>query len=613
VEKRVSPSFFTVTLHAMAPHKVGLLAVTVLAALGLWLSTRFIDYPFLEHRGQVLDWRTKQPIAGATVRIDCYVTRRVHGSDLERSVQATSAADGAYHFASRANQGCSFIGVHPSREGYIDAMDAGLNIVEMGMSAEIPKFVWMVAEGDRKQLRLEALLSNSNSQRVSPPGPMPLEDYTTVAIPFAESKQLATDAADISWLRTNYCGRLRALYAKVPPADRGKLGRLASQVEPYESGVELFCLAPGEFGAFTRVEYLGDHPRQVQARFDGEKGLYTLDVTGAREPAGADHFGFLWRQASGNLSIAADIGQGRGGLMLRSSPGSNPVYAAALVRAGRLYLQYAASQGSEIVTIRCGIDAPTRVRLERQGESVVLAVPQDGGMRPACSAHVPFGDDYLVGLVVAPAPDQQDLEARFSNVVLSTPPLVPGNGAGFEVVTLDSHERHAVFHGDSTTQVWFAPDSRTLCVRGWHDEAARRIGDDAARVSADACGAGPPPYVADAYEQSIVDGRVELTVRSPQQYVSTFYRDEYSNWNAVPSPDGRTLVFLSRPPSPDDAWEPGAGEYMLRVMPVSGGTPRVLARFQSGEQPGLPQFSPDGTRVLIRTGVPPAWVKPGTY
>lgn len=594
----------------MSPHKRSLLVVAVLAALaglGIWLSTRYFDYPFLAHRGLVLDWRTRQPIAGATVRIDCYVARFIHGSDLKGSVQAISAADGSYQFASRANHGCSYIGVRSVRAGYIDVMDAGLNILQEGMSAQIPRFVWMVAEGDRKQLRLEALLSNSKSQRVSPPGPMPVEDYTTVAIPFAESKKLATDAADVSWLRSNYCDRLRALYAGIPPADLGKAGRLASQVEPYESGVELFCLVPGELGAFSRVAYLGRPTRQVHAHFDAGQGRYSLAVTGAPGPAGGNHFGFLWRQVAGNISIAANVVPGDGGLMLRSSLEPDAVYAAARVRDGRLYLQYVDSQGSEAVAIRCGLDAPSRVRLEFQNEFAVLEVPQDGEMRPACAAHVPIGDDFQVGLLIAPSPDRQDLEATFSNVVLSAPPLGFGNGAGFEVVTLDSHERHAVFHGAGTTQVWFAPDSRTICVRGLNDQAARRIGDDAAQ--ADDCGMNAPAYVQDAYEHRLVDGRVELTVRSPQQYVSTFYRDEFSNWNAVPSPDGRTLVFLSRPPRPDDGWEPGAGEYLLRTMPVTGGAPRVLARFQSGEQPGLPQFSPDGTRVLIRTGVPPAWLR----
>lgn len=74
--------------------------------------------------------------------------------------------------------------------------------------------------------------------------------------------------------------------------------------------------------------------------------------------------------------------------------------------------------------------------------------------------------------------------------------------------------------------------------------------------------------------------------------------DEYADWFAHPSPDGKWIVFLSyekgvegHPPNKDVA---------LRVMPASGGQPKVLARLFGGQGTiNVPSWSPDSGHIAF--------------
>jgi Tol biopolymer transport system component len=83
---------------------------------------------------------------------------------------------------------------------------------------------------------------------------------------------------------------------------------------------------------------------------------------------------------------------------------------------------------------------------------------------------------------------------------------------------------------------------------------------------------------------------------SDQQQVTA--GEEWADWFAHPSPDGKWLVFLSfdksvkgHPPNKDVA---------LRIMPASGGEPRVLTRLFGGQGTiNVPSWSPDSRSVAF--------------
>lgn len=76
--------------------------------------------------------------------------------------------------------------------------------------------------------------------------------------------------------------------------------------------------------------------------------------------------------------------------------------------------------------------------------------------------------------------------------------------------------------------------------------------------------------------------------------------DEYNDWFPHISPDGKWIVFISFPSDiPVDA-HPSYKRVMLRLMPVSGGAPRVIAHLYGGQGTiNVPSWSPDGKYIAF--------------
>ncbi len=74
--------------------------------------------------------------------------------------------------------------------------------------------------------------------------------------------------------------------------------------------------------------------------------------------------------------------------------------------------------------------------------------------------------------------------------------------------------------------------------------------------------------------------------------------DNYNNWFAHPSPDGSWLVFLSYERGVKG--HPPNQHVMLRIMPLAGGTPRVLARLFGGQGTiNVPSWAPDSGHLAF--------------
>lgn len=76
--------------------------------------------------------------------------------------------------------------------------------------------------------------------------------------------------------------------------------------------------------------------------------------------------------------------------------------------------------------------------------------------------------------------------------------------------------------------------------------------------------------------------------------------DAYNDWFPHLSPDGKWMVFLSFPDTIDVDAHPFYERVMLRLMPVAGGAPQVLAYLYGGQGSlNVPSWAPDSRRLAF--------------
>ncbi len=76
--------------------------------------------------------------------------------------------------------------------------------------------------------------------------------------------------------------------------------------------------------------------------------------------------------------------------------------------------------------------------------------------------------------------------------------------------------------------------------------------------------------------------------------------DSYNDWFPHISPDGRWIVMISFSPEVDANSHPSYKRVMLRLMPVSGGEPDVIAYLYGGQGTiNVPSWSPDSKQIAF--------------
>jgi TolB protein len=76
--------------------------------------------------------------------------------------------------------------------------------------------------------------------------------------------------------------------------------------------------------------------------------------------------------------------------------------------------------------------------------------------------------------------------------------------------------------------------------------------------------------------------------------------DEYNNWFPHISPDGKMIAIISFLPDIDVITHPSYKRVMLRLIPVSGGAPKVFACLYGGQGTiNVPSWSPDSKSLAF--------------
>ncbi len=209
----------------------------------------------------------------------------------------------------------------------------------------------------------------------------------------------------------------------------------------------------GGLGLFSDQTDVGPRSRPGTGVFDPAAGSYTVGASGANMWFKADAMHYVWTQASGDLSIAADIaflgasnqGHRKACLVIRQdlSPGS-PYADVARHGDGLTSLQFRLAQDQTTAEIQSMTASPTRVRLDKVGDTIVLSVAgPDGVLHPSgASISLHLRDPFYVGLAVCAHDDTAFETAVFTRVELGR-----ASGAavlpvpGLRIMTLPSGDR----------------------------------------------------------------------------------------------------------------------------------------------------------------------------
>jgi WD40 repeat protein len=113
-----------------------------------------------------------------------------------------------------------------------------------------------------------------------------------------------------------------------------------------------------------------------------------------------------------------------------------------------------------------------------------------------------------------------------------------------------------------------------------------------------------PEYTPDGkyvYFNSSRTGKMQIWRMRPngkrQEQVT---HDDVNDWFPHISPDGKWIVFISFPTDIDPTTHPYYKDCYLRLMPLKGGTPKVIAYLYGGQGTmNVPSWSPDSTKIAF--------------
>ena len=373
-------------------------------------------------------------------------------------------------------------------------------------------------------------------------------------------------------------------------------------------------------GWFTGHLDVGVCPRPGNMAFDAAARSYTVSGGGANMWFTNDAFHFVWKEASGDLTLAAQIAfPDPGGnahrkacLLLRQSLAPESAYADAVVHGdGLTSLQYREATGDRTYEIQAGVSAPRFLRIEKVGGYVSMSVSADGRAWQSAGGafRLALRDPFYVGLGVC-AHDAQALEKAVFTAVTCEP--VPAPSAKpqlisiLETVAIASRDRRAVHVTTNHIEApnWL-PDGRTLLFNS---------GGRIYRLPAQ----GGTPQVIDTGFAIRCNNDHGLSPDGQQLVISDQSQGQKSLIYTLPISGGTPRRVTSLGPSYWHGWSPDGrtltycaergGEYDVYTIPAQGGTESRLTT-AAGLDDG-PEYSPDGRFIYFnsdRTGTMQIW------
>ena len=276
-----------------------------------------------------------------------------------------------------------------------------------------------------------------------------------------------------------------------------------------------------------------------------------------------DAFHFVWKKASGDLSLAADVaflGAGtdphrKACLMIRQSLDADSAYVdVALHGDGLTSLQFREAKGAATHEVQANVAcAPAGSASRSEGKYVTLFLGRRGSEPrfSGAAVRIAFQEPFYVGIGVCSHNKDVTEKAVFSNVELTSP--------------LPTASARPVLYSTLETQAIASTDRRVVHVTPTRIEAPNWLRDGQTLIF----NSGGRIY------------RIPATGGEPQA-IDTGFATRCNNDHGV-SPDGTLLAISDQ--------SQGDRQSLIYTLPVAGGTPRLVTPTGPSYWHG---WSPDG-------------------
>ncbi|HVZ18641.1 MAG TPA: hypothetical protein VG897_16085, partial [Terriglobales bacterium] len=370
-------------------------------------------------------------------------------------------------------------------------------------------------------------------------------------------------------------------------------------------------------GAFENGTDIGVVTPMGTAQYDPATKRYIVTSSGENIWTNHDDFHFLWRKATGDVSLAADIAFLTSGgnehkkavLMIRQSLDPDSAYADIAIHGNNMAaLQYRTEKGGDTREVQFHSPSPQRLRIVKRGDYfyTFFAAGDGNKLQPAgASIKIPLQGGFYVGIGLC-AHDKNTVEkASFSKLEFKT--LDPSSSkpvlySTLETVTVNTNFRRIMYVSPTHFEApnWTRDGSAFIFNRDGRLERLAVEGDTPTVINTGAqtnCnndhGISPdskwlaisdgtqPDHQSSVYVLPFEGGTPHrITQKSP------------SYWHGW-SPDGKTLAFVGQRNE----------EFDIYTIPFEGGEETRLTTAK-GLDDG-PEYSPDGKYIYfnsVRTG-----------
>jgi hypothetical protein len=365
-------------------------------------------------------------------------------------------------------------------------------------------------------------------------------------------------------------------------------------------------------GMFEGNGDIGDVLKKGSVVFDSVNMSYTVAGGGENMWFAKDAFHYVWKKASGDLSISSEIAfpdtggnaHRKAGLIIRQNLDPDSPYADAVLHGdGLTSMQYREVKGGPTREIQSNVKGPRRIRIHKEGNYVFMSVaPEHEEFRSAGgSFEIKFEEPFYIGLGVCSHDNTALEKAVFSYVEITSDSKADSGEtmleSTLETISIDSKDRKAVY-----TTVNFIEGAF------WSGDGEHIFFSNKGQLYTLPKGGGRP----ELYDTGTLNNLGANNGFSPdkrQLAVSYYVREHQSLIYVIPVEGGEPKLLTPQVSSWWHSWSPDGTTILFSALrndnldvysiPARGGAETRLTT-----QPGIddaPEFSPDGQTIYFNS------------